>query len=72
MVRNRIRRWVREVFRGRQQQLPPVDLVVVAKPEAAALSALVHLEAELGPAFDQVAARAMAGHRRRGKVERKR
>ncbi|MBK6688242.1 MAG: ribonuclease P protein component [Deltaproteobacteria bacterium] len=71
VVRNRIRRWVREVFRARQQQLPPVDLVVVAKPEAAALSALVNLEAELGPAFEQVAARAMGGQRRRGKPERK-
>jgi ribonuclease P protein component len=71
VVRNRIRRWVREVFRARQQQLPPVDLVVVAKPEAAALPALVNLEAELGPAFEQVAARAIGGQRRRGKPERK-
>jgi ribonuclease P protein component len=32
--RNRIKRLVRESFRRRQQELPPVDLVVNARPEA--------------------------------------
>jgi ribonuclease P protein component len=32
--RNRIKRVVRESFRLRQQELPPVDLVVNARPAA--------------------------------------
>ena len=32
--RNRVKRWVREAFRGMQAELPPVDLVVVARPGA--------------------------------------
>lgn len=30
--RNRIRRLVRESFRGCREQLPPVDIIVIAKP----------------------------------------
>ena len=29
--RNRVKRWVREAFRAAQAELPPVDLVVVAR-----------------------------------------
>jgi ribonuclease P protein component len=32
--RNRVKRVVRETFRHRQQELPPVDLVVNARPAA--------------------------------------
>jgi ribonuclease P protein component len=34
VVRNRIKRWVREAFRSVAGELPPVDLVVVARPGA--------------------------------------
>ena len=32
--RNRVRRWVREAFRAMAEDLPPVDVVVVARPGA--------------------------------------
>ena len=32
--RNRVKRWVREAFREIQAQLPPVDLVVIARKGA--------------------------------------
>lgn len=32
--RNRVKRWVREAFRAIQADLPPVDLVVIARPGA--------------------------------------
>jgi ribonuclease P protein component len=32
--RNRVKRIIRETFRANQQELPPVDLVVNAKPGA--------------------------------------
>jgi ribonuclease P protein component len=32
--RNRVKRVIRETFRANQQELPPVDLVVNAKPGA--------------------------------------
>jgi ribonuclease P protein component len=34
VVRNRIKRWVREAFRDAAPSLPPVDVVVVARPGA--------------------------------------
>ncbi len=34
VVRNRIKRWVREAFRDASPALPPVDVVVVARPGA--------------------------------------
>src|SRR6056297_3585012 len=37
--RNRLRRLVRETFRRRQADLPPLDLVVIAKPSAVAAPA---------------------------------
>lgn len=35
VARNRVKRWVREAFRAVQGDLPPVDLVVVARRGAA-------------------------------------
>jgi ribonuclease P protein component len=35
--RNRVKRWVREAFREIQDELPPVDLVVIARSGALAL-----------------------------------
>ncbi len=35
--RNRVKRWVREAFREIQPELPPVDLVVIARSGALAL-----------------------------------
>jgi ribonuclease P protein component len=35
--RNRVKRWVREAFRALQGELPPVDLVVIARPGALAM-----------------------------------
>ncbi len=34
VIRNRIKRWVRESFRAVAADLPPVDLVVIARPGA--------------------------------------
>lgn len=36
--RNRVKRLLREVFRIRRAELPPVDLVVIAKPGATELT----------------------------------
>lgn len=73
VVRNRVRRWIRETFRARQNELPPIDVVVVAKPEAAQLPSLAAVESELVPAMSAVGAKAIAGQRRRGaRPERKR
>jgi ribonuclease P protein component len=35
--RNRVKRWVREAWRGVRADLPPVDLVVIARPGARAM-----------------------------------
>jgi ribonuclease P protein component len=35
--RNRVRRWAREAFRAVAKELPPVDLVVIARPGATSL-----------------------------------
>jgi ribonuclease P protein component len=35
--RNRVKRWVREAFRELQQELPPADLVVIARQGALAM-----------------------------------
>ena len=35
--RNRVKRWVREAFRALRPDLPPVDLVVIARKEALAI-----------------------------------
>lgn len=35
--RNRVKRWVREAWRAARAELPPVDLVVIARPSAKAM-----------------------------------
>src|SRR4030042_371798 len=46
--RNRVKRLLREFFRRHKQQLPPGDLVIMAKKGAAALN-YQQVEEELGP-----------------------
>lgn len=53
--RNRLKRLVRECFRLRAATLPPVDLVVTAKP-GAATARRAALRADLERLFDRVAA----------------
>ncbi len=62
VVRNRIKRRIREAFRQRQRELPPgFDLVVVAKREAAEAS-FRQIEGELLGAA-RALARKINGHR---------
>lgn len=56
VVRNRIKRWVREAFRSMAAELPPVDLVVVARPGAGRAGA-AGARAALAAARDRLAAR---------------
>jgi ribonuclease P protein component len=60
VVRNRLRRLAREAFRSIASELPPVDLVVIAKPEAKALaeSPFDRLASVLIPGLRKVAQRA--------------
>ncbi|MCC7380425.1 MAG: ribonuclease P protein component [Deltaproteobacteria bacterium] len=62
VVRNRVRRLIREVFRRHASALPNVDLVVIAKEGAVepAKSGLSTVEAELLPALERAARRAQA------------
>ena len=39
VVRNRVKRWVREAFRAERTAWPPVDVVVIARPKAPGLGA---------------------------------
>jgi ribonuclease P protein component len=39
VVRNRVKRWLREAARHERHGLPPVDLVLIARPAAASSSA---------------------------------
>jgi ribonuclease P protein component len=51
VARNRVKRWVREAFRAVRAELPPVDLVVVARrgaPEMGLAGARRALEAARG------------------------
>jgi ribonuclease P protein component len=59
VVRNRIRRLVREVFRRMRAELPPADLVVIAKPQAGTLTGLGAVADELSPALEKAAKRAV-------------
>jgi ribonuclease P protein component len=34
VIRNRVKRWVREAFRSLAQELPPMDIVVIARSSA--------------------------------------
>jgi ribonuclease P protein component len=55
VVRNRVRRLLKEIFRRCANALPPVDFVFIAKPEAAELAkhGLDALAAELLPAIER-------------------
>jgi ribonuclease P protein component len=56
VVRNRVKRWVREAFRAERAAWPTVDLVVIARPKAPELGvagvrrALAAARARLGEA----------------------
>ena len=54
VIRNRIKRWVREAFRSVAADLPPVDLVVIARAGAGDVGLRGALEA-LGAARDRLA-----------------
>lgn len=60
VVRNRIRRLVKELFRRARSELPAVDLVVIAKPAAAVVAggSLTELVDTLLPLLFEAAARA--------------
>jgi ribonuclease P protein component len=67
VVRNRIRRLVREMFRRLKSTLPAVDVVVIANPAAAELSraGLAAVVAELEAPLREAAKKAeKRGHRR--------
>lgn len=53
MIRNRVKRHVREAFRHARGILPARDLVVIARQGSGLLSAH-EVAAELGAAFDQL------------------
>lgn len=61
VIRNRIRRMMKELFRRTAADLPPVDLVVVVRPEAARYAALGldDIGQELLPALHTAARRVM-------------
>ena len=71
VVRNRLRRLMKELFRRLSADLPPADVVVVVRPEAVQYCrpGLDAIAAELGPAMQEAAARALRddgrGRRRR-------
>ncbi len=55
VIRNRVKRWVREAFRGVQADLPAVDLVVIARAGAGE-AGLAGARAALAAARDRLAA----------------
>jgi ribonuclease P protein component len=57
--RNRVKRWVREAFREIQSELPPVDLVVIARAGALGLG-LAGTRRALASARDELARRQAA------------
>ena len=54
VVRNRVKRWLREAMRHERAQLPAVDVVLIARPSAATAGASV-LRADVAEAFRRVA-----------------
>ena len=54
--RNRLKRLVRESFRHRQQELPPVDVVINARAAAAA-AANADIRASLAAHWDRIVRR---------------
>lgn len=69
VVRNRVRRLLKEMFRRCRSRLPPVDLVFIAKPEAGTLAKgrLMDLAAELVDPMDDAAKKALQPRRPRGR-----
>ena len=60
VVRNSIKRTVRECFRQRSAVLPPVDVVIVARQPAARVTR-TELRAAVLAAFEQLSARTASG-----------
>jgi ribonuclease P protein component len=62
VTRNRLRRLIREVFRRLREDLPPADLVVIAKPQAnqVAEGGYDAVAEELVTALESAAKKAMA------------
>jgi len=56
VVRNRLKRWVREYLRHRRAELPVGDLVVVGKPPSAAVTH-AQIDADLTRLFTRVRSR---------------
>jgi ribonuclease P protein component len=65
VVRNRVRRMLRALFRELQGDLPAADFVVVVRPEAALHQNVASVRAELEPALRTAGNKAMRGERRR-------
>ena len=67
VIRNRLRRLLRETFRRARADLAAVDMVVIVHPEAAERHARAGLESiagELLPAFEEASARGQSVRRR--------
>lgn len=61
VIRNRVRRLIKEVFRRMREELPAVDLVVIAKPHASEMTiGLQVIGAELAPALTAAGQKAIA------------
>jgi ribonuclease P protein component len=74
VVRNRLKRLMREVFRQCRWSLPKVDLVVILRPAAAARArgGLDDLARDLIPAFERASREALSGARSRGRRRKSR
>lgn len=76
VLRNRLRRLMKELFRLRSHALPLVDIVVIVRPSAASFArpGLAAMEEELWPAIETAANRAMTrpAKRSRGRRGRRR
>ena len=53
VVRNRVKRWLREALRRRLGALPPVDVVLIARPSAAT-AGYPNLSAEVARALETI------------------
>jgi ribonuclease P protein component len=62
VTRNRIRRLIKEVFRRLREDLPPADLVVIAKPQAKSMAeaGFDAVAGELGSTLEDAAKKAIA------------
>jgi ribonuclease P protein component len=71
VVRNRVRRVLREIFRRRAAELPAIDLVIIAKPSAATLAAqgFGAVADEVLPAIESAVVKHAARARRRERRE---